>query len=50
MRTILKAASGNSDNCCWAPADHDSNEDVDLEDNMRLQAETLHQEANAAAQ
>lgn len=47
MRTILKAASNSDD--CWAPADNDSNEDVDLEDNMRPQAENLHQEANAAA-
>lgn len=50
LRTVLKAASGNSDTR-WASPDKDGNEDVDvdLEDNMRFRAEKLHQEANAQA-
>lgn len=43
LRTVLKAASGNSDTH-WASPDEDGNEDmdVDFEDNIRFRAEKLH--------
>lgn len=49
LKIILKAASGNFDNC-WTPADDNSNEDVDLENNMHPQTKILHQKANTVAQ